>query len=595
MPRKKAKQEPPSLNPLDELVARADVDVLDEEAPPPDTTPQTVPFARLSIEEGHNPRRVFAEEGLLDLARTIKAGGLYQPLTVRPREDRPGHYWVIAGERRYRALKLLIDQGQFGVSYSVPIYVRSDLQERPRRLVAALVENLQKESLAPLEEAEAFAELRNEHGIPTSQIAEELGKSIRHVQDRIRLLQLSDPVRQALRDEEIPVTVVRHLATAPPELQLQALNRYREAPPAHRTEEAVLRFLRSQAVPFTKALFDPQSYIDSGAPVYTSSSSVDRNPGAHNSYFADQETFLELQRRALAEQRERLQAQYAWVEEIDAPTLPQTFEATGSGPGAVILRPQSLFDVEVYTGVERRSPGPAPTPPPAARARPRPAPEPLEDFIKPPTKGRLRRAAQLRNRALQDAVAADPDAALRLALTAVLTGGPSVGLRLAPPPREQAPSIPAHIERALRALAQELSIEGPEQLLHADELDLDEESVYRALRTLPSGKIQVLFAALVASTAGVWFNDGSADVTPYSPPLLYEVAQDLRVSVVDWEPDADYLDHYTAEELRILAERFEVAAPASARKKDLVVALLASEVFRSAYKPPELAIRPEDA
>jgi ParB family chromosome partitioning protein len=131
------------------------------------------------------PRNQFNPETLTELSRSIKENGLIQPLVVRPLGD--GHFELIAGERRFMASK------QAGLQ-SVPVVVRK--ASRREMLEVALVENLQREDLNPVEEAEAFERLATEFGLTQEEIATQVGKSRTAVTNSLRLLGLEPEIRE---------------------------------------------------------------------------------------------------------------------------------------------------------------------------------------------------------------------------------------------------------------------------------------------------------------------------------------------------------------------------------------------------------------
>ncbi len=137
------------------------------------------------------PRRHFDEGALETLAASVRARGLLQPLVVRRTSD---GYEVIAGERRLRAAQ------RAGLD-SVPVIVRdADPQER---LELALIENLQRENLTALEEAEAYRHLIDDHGLTQDQVAQAVGKSRPAIANALRLLTLPDAVKAQLEGGEI--------------------------------------------------------------------------------------------------------------------------------------------------------------------------------------------------------------------------------------------------------------------------------------------------------------------------------------------------------------------------------------------------------
>jgi len=137
------------------------------------------------------PRREFAEDALASLADSIGRHGLLQPLVVR---RVAGRYELLAGERRLRAAK------RAGLD-AVPVVVREVCAED--RLELALIENLQRENLTPLEEAEAYRHLIDAHGLTQDEIATRVGKSRPAITNALRLLALPDAVKAQLESGEL--------------------------------------------------------------------------------------------------------------------------------------------------------------------------------------------------------------------------------------------------------------------------------------------------------------------------------------------------------------------------------------------------------
>jgi len=170
------------------------------------------------------PRRRFAEEELDGLARSIREKGVLQPLLVRPVADAEAAFELVAGERRWRAAQ------RVGV-HEVPVVVRALADHEA--LEIALVENLQREDLSPLEEAEAYKRLVTEFGRTQASLAEAVGKSRSHVANTLRLLTLPLPVRDRLDEGELSAGHARALLAA--------------AEPAALAEEVVRRGLNVRA------------------------------------------------------------------------------------------------------------------------------------------------------------------------------------------------------------------------------------------------------------------------------------------------------------------------------------------------------------
>lgn len=131
------------------------------------------------------PRHRFDEESLDELARSIAEKGVLQPLLVRPNPNLPGTYEIVAGERRWRA-------AQRANVHEVPVNL-TDLSDS-ETLEVALIENLQRQDLSPVEEALSYKRLMDEFGHTAERLAEVMGKSRPHVSNLLRLLSLPDSV-----------------------------------------------------------------------------------------------------------------------------------------------------------------------------------------------------------------------------------------------------------------------------------------------------------------------------------------------------------------------------------------------------------------
>jgi len=148
------------------------------------------------------PRQRFDEEGLEALARSLKAEGVLQPVLVRPLPD--GRYEMVAGERRWRAAQ------RVGL-LKIPAVVREVPDERLMEI--ALIENLQRENLNPIEEAEAYRTLLDSLGLKQQDIADRVGKQRATVANTLRLLSLSGPVQERLKRGELNMGQGRALAS----------------------------------------------------------------------------------------------------------------------------------------------------------------------------------------------------------------------------------------------------------------------------------------------------------------------------------------------------------------------------------------------
>ncbi len=186
----------------------------EEPAPPPAQAVTHIPIAL--IQKGrHQPRLTFRAESLEELANSIRMQGVVQPVLVRPL-DGGERYELIAGERRWRA-------SQIAGLHEIPAVVRE--VNDSEALSIALVENIQREELNPIEEAGAFRRLLDELGMTHQEIADAVGRSRAAISNALRLLELSEPVRHRLENGDIDMGHARALLALPPEAQAEAVRR----------------------------------------------------------------------------------------------------------------------------------------------------------------------------------------------------------------------------------------------------------------------------------------------------------------------------------------------------------------------------------
>lgn len=164
------------------------------------------------------PRTIFDDSKIEELARTIHTHGIIQPIVVRTMEN--GDYEIIAGERRYRAMKSL----QW---VEVPAIIR-EMSDKETASVA-LIENLQREELTAIEEAQAFQQLLELHELTQEALAQRLGKGQSTVANKLRLLKLPEQIKESILKREISERHARALVPLKnEELQLQLLEEIKE-------------------------------------------------------------------------------------------------------------------------------------------------------------------------------------------------------------------------------------------------------------------------------------------------------------------------------------------------------------------------------
>ena len=183
----------------------AEVHSSDADADRPRRPDLTVPIERL-LPNPDQPRRRFAPEALEELAASIRTRGVIQPLIVRPLPDRPDHYQIVAGERRWRA-------AQMAQLHALPVLTRDFTDTEV--LEIAIIENIQRADLNALEEAQGYRQLMDRFGHTQERLAEALGKSRSHIANLLRLLQLPEEVQDHLREGRLSPGHARALVTLP--------------------------------------------------------------------------------------------------------------------------------------------------------------------------------------------------------------------------------------------------------------------------------------------------------------------------------------------------------------------------------------------
>ena len=190
----------------------------------------------------YQPRRDLAPEALEDLANSIKAQGVMQPIVVRPVDD--SRYEIIAGERRWRASQMAgLDE--------IPVVIRDVPDEAA--IAMALIENIQREDLNPMEEAIALQRLQDEFELTQQEVADAVGKSRSAVANLLRLMKLTDEVRTLLEHGDLEMGHARALLGLEGELQQQAAQEViSKALSVRQTEELVRKWQAGEQQPKAK-------------------------------------------------------------------------------------------------------------------------------------------------------------------------------------------------------------------------------------------------------------------------------------------------------------------------------------------------------
>ncbi|MDS4068641.1 MAG: ParB/RepB/Spo0J family partition protein [Candidatus Competibacter sp.] len=195
----------------------------------------------------YQPRQDLREDTLRELADSIRAQGVVQPVVVRPLGE--GRYELIAGERRWRA-------AQLAELREVPAVIREVSDQAA--IAMALIENIQRENLNPLEEAAALRRLIAEFDLTHQQAAEAVGRSRAAVTNLLRLLELAEDVQQLVRDRKLDMGHARALLPLPPPLQREAARQVLlRGLSARETEQLARRYQQDAIVPPRSKPLDP--------------------------------------------------------------------------------------------------------------------------------------------------------------------------------------------------------------------------------------------------------------------------------------------------------------------------------------------------
>ena len=210
-------------------------------------TPASSSIGEIEIAKIHantnQPRRDFSEEALQELADSISELGVIQPITLRKEED--GSYMIIAGERRFRA-------SQLAGKTTIPAYILSANEKDTMEM--ALIENIQREDLNPLEIALAYQQLIEQHNLSQEQLSKRVGKGRATIANFLRLLKLPGNIQVALKEKQIDMGHAKALLSLPSHAdQIRIFNEIIKNGYSVRDVEELVRNVKEENAPATKA------------------------------------------------------------------------------------------------------------------------------------------------------------------------------------------------------------------------------------------------------------------------------------------------------------------------------------------------------
>lgn len=490
----------------------------------------SVPLSALVAPKG-NPRRSYDKKSIEGLAQSIKKDGLIHNLTVQPLSG--GRYRVVAGQRRFRALQHLARKGEIERSYKVPVRVdkKASGQDLDR---LATVENVQREPLDPIDEAEAFAKLLAD-GAKIEDASAETGVSLQTIRRRLALAGLVPEVKEAVRQKAVPPSVAEVLTLASADKQKALLKDLKREPSidARYLRSIILEEKPSVAI----AIFSPEKYQGT----YTKDLFAEKDA----TYFDDGEQFMALQREAVEALVEQHRTSAAWVDVKTDHSVSwwEYRQAKKKEPSGVVVHFAPTGRVEVRHGLVRQDVDRKATAGTAEPKKPKERPA-----ISKPT---WRYVNAHKTVAIQMALMADTRMAKETAAMLLLSRG-GVGAHVSLRPHDalrELASDPASSKAygAIEAMAQELlgllgapasaSKEQP-AWLRLQHLPHSWPDLLPAVRSLTLAQLDTLIALLLV----LCFGTGQMEAAEPSGTLFEGLSKDVNLAMRDiWTPDEAFL------------------------------------------------------
>ena len=194
------------------------------------------------------PRKTFSQKELEDLSNSIKEKGVLVPIVIRPVQNKPYLYEIVAGERRYRAAKMA------GLN-EIPALVKT-LDDK-NTMEIALIENVQRENLNPIEEAEGYKDLMEKFDYSIDDVSKLIGKSVSYIRNLMRINDLPESVKEMVRNGELSASHARTIAVAenPEEIAHEIINNKLSVAQAQKSVKQAGRSTKSRS--FTQKSLDP--------------------------------------------------------------------------------------------------------------------------------------------------------------------------------------------------------------------------------------------------------------------------------------------------------------------------------------------------
>lgn len=483
-----------------------------------------------------NPRRSFQKDSLEGLADSIKTDGLLQNLVVAPTKGKK--FRIISGERRFRALQMLLKNGDITEDYEVPVEVKNKLSKQDT-LRLATVENVQRENLHPMDEAEAFARLAQK-GKSLSDLSAETGLTEKTIKRRLALASLIDEAKQLLRDGTITLSMAEALTVGTPEGQQDAVSYLEDA--EYRVSPNQIRYHFTDNKPSMALAKFPLEQ-------YTGTFTKDLFAEEDTTFFNDEEQFFELQRKAVTDLAEQyIQDGAAFVETLEGYSIPTWHyrDAKEDETGGFIINMTPTGKVEIIENVakhdidEETVEETAETPAAPAKKKP---------FY---TAALCRYMGHHKSVAVQSELLGHPQLCTILLIIQLLGS------------RSTHEALKAFAKSETRPLGYDIISETADKFLdplpepeYYENIDtawsklkcghFDQVKVYDTLKTFDDEQLDKLLALLTVVNFGQTFCDR---LDTHENSLFNRVANDMQVNMLDhWTPDEAFLNRRSKDQL----------------------------------------------
>lgn len=538
-------------------------------------TLQMIPLTKIKPSKA-NPRKSFNAETIAGLAASIKTDGLLQNLVVAKPTGKGKTYSIISGERRFRALSLLVKNGDLPKDYKVSVKIEEGLSEDAAHRIAT-IENVQRENLSPLEEADAIVGLLQDH-VSVDDIAAQTGLSISTIKRRLALSALCEEAKTALSNKDINLSQAEALTVGTQKQQVDLMT--------HRNfsnfdAEDIKGHMIDDKACLAHALFDPT--------LYKGSYSRDLFGDDESTFFDDMEQFWTLQNEAVQDLESDLSKDgFAPIEIIEGGYFSkwQYREPEEGETGGAVIHVLSSGEVEIHKNLINRDLDEKAIE--LTDAKPRATySKPLCEYI-----------AMHKSIAVQAALLENPRTAKELAVIQILSGYNGVRLGLHRclsyfAHQDERPASYKKIERALNplfhALGQSKDSFEDYALYNGFRVTGDQHLIwYEAIKNFTDEDLDKLHLLLTTLCFGQEFMER---LDTYEDSLFNHVANDLKVDMSRaWIPDEPFLKRRNMSQLKGIISESKLSSlfgTGDGYKKSKLVQSMAEHFkrIRSTQKP----------